>query len=53
MDKTEIPIVGGVYVLGLVDMFIARFMALRSVGSFDQATTAAILWPVELIRLLF
>jgi hypothetical protein len=56
MDKTKALIVGGVYVLGALGMFIAKFMELRHIGGAGQAGVdagiAALIWPIEVLRMI-
>jgi hypothetical protein len=58
MDSgTKWLIAGAVYILGALGMFISRFLTLRHSGSIGdagvEAAISAVIWPVEVLRLLF
>lgn len=56
--KTKWLIVGFVYMLGVVGLFIVTFLdahehAGSDINAFEEAAIAGLLWPVQVIKLIF
>jgi len=56
--KTKWLIGGFVYLLGVVGLFIVTFFDVRvhagsDIRAVEQAAIAGLLWPVEIIKLIF
>lgn len=57
-SKTKWLIAGFVYMLGVVGLFIVTFFDVRDnlgsdVAAFEAAAVAGLLWPIEIIKLMF
>ena len=55
MSKNTLVIVGGVYFLGFMGVFIVKFMELYETGwegyALGEAVLRALIWPIEIVRL--
>ncbi len=55
MKKDTLVILGGVYFLGFMGIFIVKFMELYESGwggyALVEAALGALIWPIEIVRL--